>query len=184
MIGMENQLFQNKYRIKSTRLKHWDYSSSGAYYVTICTQVRKYFFGKIINGKMMLSKIGEIVEYEWKQTCEMRENVELDEYVIMPDHMHGILIICNSHRREVARNVSTMGNIMSRISPKSNSLSVIIRSFKSAVSNWCHKNNFNYFQWQSRFHEHIIRDEIELNQKRNYIINNPLKWELNKKTLC
>ena len=124
----------------------------------------------------MLSKIGEIVECEWERTCEIRENVELDEYVVMPDHFHGILIICDSHCRDVARNVST-GNIMSRISPKSNSLSAIIRSFKSAVTKKCGEHGL-YFAWQSRFHEHIIRDEIELNQKRKYIFNNPLKWAL------
>ena len=91
--------------------------------------------------------------------------------------MHGIVIICNSHCRDVAGNVSTE-NIMSQISPKSNSLSVIIRSFKSAVSNWCHKNGFEFFQWQPWFHERIIRNDRELNNKRQYTINNPLQWEL------
>ena len=87
------ELFENKYRIKSIRLPNYDYSSDGAYYITICTKNREHFFGKIINGEMVLSEIGGIVKYEWKQTGEIRKNVELDEYVIMPNHIHGILFI-------------------------------------------------------------------------------------------
>ena len=94
-LEMENQLFQNKYRIKSTRLKHWDYSSCGAYYVTICTKGREYYFGEIINRKMILSKMGEIVKNFWMEIPKHYPNVKLDECVIMPDHMHGIIMIEN-----------------------------------------------------------------------------------------
>ncbi len=185
MIGMKNQLFQNKYRIKSTRLQHWDYSSCGAYYVTICTKDREQFFGEIINGKMKLSRIGEIAEHEWKQTCEIRKNVELDEYVIMPDHMHGILFIVNAFHPvvETCRGMSLqtrtqMYNKFSR--PVSQSLSMIINHFKSAVKCWCNKNGFPNFAWQPLFHESIVQDEKHLNAVREYIINNPTKFKLDK----
>lgn len=79
---MENHLFKNKYRIKSTRLKHWDYSSCGAYYVTICTKDREYFLGEITNGKMLLSNIGQIVKKFWMEIPKHYPNVQLDEFVI------------------------------------------------------------------------------------------------------
>ena len=179
---MENQLFQNKYRIKSTRLKNWDYSSPGAYYVTICTKNREPFFGEIVNGKMMLSEIGELVKQEWKKTHEIRNNVELDEYIIMPDHVHGILFIDNSSV-ETCRGMSLQTRIRTYnkfSKPVSQSLSMIINHFKSGVKRWCNKNGFSGFVWQSRFHESIVRNEKHLNAVRKYIINNPLTFELNK----
>src|SRR3989338_9055167 len=101
---MDNLLFKNKYRIKSTRLKHWDYSSDGGYFVTICTKNRECVFGDIKNGEMELSIIGKIVSDEWIKTKNIRKNVELDEWVIMPDHFHGIVILNN-----VESNVETHG---------------------------------------------------------------------------
>ena len=181
---MENQLFQNKYRIKSTRLKHWDYSSNGAYYVTICTKDREQFFGEIINGKMKLSEIGKIVEHEWKQTCEIRKNVELDEYVIMPDHMHGILFIENAlHPVETPRRgVSTRHILNPHHNPewKPNSLGSIICQFKSICTKRIYAIGFPNFVWQTRFHESIVQNEKHLNAIRKYIINNPLKFESDK----
>ncbi len=160
----------------------WNYEADGAYFITICVKNRKCILGEIINGKMELSGIGEMVQKYWDQIPEHFGNIQLDEFVVMPNHIHGIVVINNLrcvHCRDVACNVST-GNIMSRISPKPKSLSTIIRSFKSAVSNWCHKNNFAFFQWQPRFYERIIRDENELNQIRKYIRNNPIKWDLDR----
>ena len=176
------ELFQNKYKIESTRLKDWDYSSNGAYYVTICTKHREYFFGEIINGKMALSEMGKIVEYEWKQTHEIRKNIELDEYIIMPDHFHGILII-----ETVAQNVETpQWGVSTRHIPnpyhnphwKPNSLGSIICQFKSIATKKIRAMGLNDFAWQPRFYEHIIRNEHELNIKRKYIINNPINWKL------
>ena len=130
---------------KSIRLPDWNYGSDGAYSITICVKNRKCVLGEIINGEMKLSGIGEMVQKYWDEIPEHFENIQLDEFIIMPNHLHGIVVIGDSRCRDVACNVST-GNIMSCISPKPNSLSTIIRSFKSAVSNWCHKNNFDDFQ--------------------------------------
>jgi len=86
-------LFQNKYRVESTRLKNYDYSSVGAYFITICTKNRDQLFGYINNCKMLLSPIGKIARLEWEKSFEMRRELLCDEYVIMPNHIHGIIII-------------------------------------------------------------------------------------------
>lgn len=200
------KLFQNKYRIKSARLKGWDYSNEGGYYVTICTKDRELFFGDIKNGKMILNDVGKIVQNEWLKTGEIRKNVLLDEFIVMPNHAHGIIIIRANgtakprrHVETLRRNVSTWttqknqttpnsnnhkytGKFpqMSKISPKPKSLSAIIRCYKSQVTKWCNQNNYPYFQWQSRFHDSIIRNQQSLNKIQNYIKNNPIKWELDK----
>ncbi|NEQ73377.1 MAG: hypothetical protein F6K23_10015 [Okeania sp. SIO2C9] len=102
----------------------------------------------------------------------------------MPNHLHGIIIIDSSTKepksREVKCNISTeydISRIMSEISPKAGSLSAIIRSYKSAVTNWCNSNNYSSFGWQKRFYEKIIRDDKSLENIRKYIINNPIKWK-------
>ena len=189
-----NELFKNKYRIKSIRLKDWDYSSNGAYYVTICTKNRMRFLGDIVNGKTILSPIGEIVQKYWREIPKYFQNVVLDEFVIMPDHVHGIIIIQNDRDhvnqcRDAINRVSTKmktnngkhqsGGITKNHNPMlSISLSTILRWFKGRSTCEIHKmQNQIYFQWQPRFYEHIIRHERELNTKRKYIINNPLKWQ-------
>ncbi len=178
---MDNILFKNKYRIKSTRLKDWDYSSNGGYFVTICTRNRECFFGDIENGTMELSVIGKIVSDEWIRTKQIRKNIELDEWVIMPDHFHGIVIINNDY---IGCNVETHGHASlqtkhtNTFGPQSKNLSAIIRGFKGTTTKQIHLAGFYDFAWQPRFNEHIIRNEKELNRIRTYIRNNPLKWEL------
>ena len=88
-----SEKYQNKYRIASARLQHWDYSWNGAYFVTICTKDRKYFFGEIVNGVMDLSKIGVIADILWYEIKNHAGNIELGEYVVMPNHVHGIIIL-------------------------------------------------------------------------------------------
>ena len=180
---MENQLFQNKYRIKSTRLKHWDYSSPGAYFITICTKNRELFFGEIVYGKIKLSQIGKIVKNFWMEIPKHYPNVNLDEFVLMPDHVHGLIFIGNSfsvvetcHGMSLQTRMRTY-NKFSKPVPKS--LSMIINHFKSAVKRWCNKNDFPDFAWQIGFHESIVRNEKHLYAIRKYIINNPLEFELN-----
>ena len=180
---MDNVLFKNKYRIKSTRLKHWDYSSNGRYYITICTKNREYSLGNIKNGEMKLSVVGKIVSNEWIRTKQIRQNVVLDEWVIMPNHFHGIVIIDNDY---VECNVETHGHASlqtehaNKFGPQSKNLSAIIRGFKGATTKQIHLTGFHDFAWQPRFHEHIIRNEKGLNRIRTYIKNNPLQWELGK----
>jgi len=129
-------LFKNKYRIESTRLKGWDYSSAGMYFVTICTRNRECLFGDVVNGEMHLSRIGEIVAEEWQNTPQVRPYVELDEWIVMPNHIHGIIVITDAvetFRRNVSitqtfhRNVSTTNP--SRLKPRS--IGSIIGQIKS-----------------------------------------------------
>lgn len=178
-----SDLFNEKYRIESIRLSNWDYASDGYYFVTICTNDRINYFGQIINNKFCVSIIGEIVLEEWLKTDQKRKNVILDEYIIMPNHFHGIVILEKSLcyvgmpvetlRATSLRTENEKSEVFSQISPKSGSLSAIIRAFKSSVSKRCHENGFE-FEWQERYYERIIRDENELYRIRKYIRLNVL----------
>lgn len=195
--------YLNKYRIPSARLSNWDYGQSGLYFITICTHKRIRFFGKIDNPivetrciaslpKIHLSEIGKIVEYEWLNTFELRRdmNLYMGEFVVMPDHFHAIIGIGENayntpNRRDAMRGCGGNGDAMHRVSARdyknqfgfqSKNLASIIRGFKSAVKMGARKIHPD-FEWQSRFHDHIIRDDLALNNISKYIIENPLKWK-------
>jgi REP element-mobilizing transposase RayT len=181
-------LFKNKYRIESTRLKGWDYRNPGYYFVTICTKNRDYHFGHIVNGEMHLSAIGEIAAQCWQEIPNHHTNVELDEFMIMPNHVHSIVVICNPVVAVETLHATSLPpppaeSKMSEISPKAGSLGAIIRSYKSAVTRLCGLQGFTEFAWQTRYHDHIIRNENSLHQIRQYIRNNPAKWELDRENL-
>lgn len=170
-------LFQNKYRVESARLQGYDYGSPGAYFVTINTKTRMHWFGDVADGGMNRNDVGNIVQKCWLAIPTHHLNVELDEFVVMPDHVHGIITITKQFERDVARNVSPQHHKYQQIpSPQSGSLPTIVRSFKSAVSNEIHRTGRANFAWQPRYYDHIVRDEDDLNRIREYIINNPLMW--------
>ncbi|MBS1250527.1 MAG: hypothetical protein MAG431_02121 [Chloroflexi bacterium] len=182
--------YKNKYRIKSTRLPDWDYTSPGWYFVTICTKGRQLFFGQVIDGEMHLSPIGKIVAEEWQKTEAIRENVTLDEWVIMPNHLHGIIMIHERDPRSVEtsrRGVSTDRGSSTEQgdSPttkaiqhwKPGSLGAIIGQIKSVCTKRIWAAGYDEFGWQSRFYDHIIRDQASLDRIRAYIRNNPKEWE-------
>lgn len=158
---------------KITRLKDYDYANPNWYYVTICTMERKYLFSKVKSNNVELNELGNIVESCW---CEIPKHfvfVKLDYYIIMPNHIHGILII---EGRDMACHVPT---IRSFGKPIPASLSTIIGSFKASVTRKFNLNKEEKIKiWQSRFYEHIIRNEIDLFNIRKYIQNNPKKWEM------
>jgi len=171
--------FGNKYRIESSRLKDWDYSIPWWYYVTICTKHFRNWFGDVKDGQKILNDLGKIVEEEWLRTKDIRSNVELDYYVIMPNHFHGNIIIMDveTSRRDVSKeNETGQRPVSTQLKP--NSLGSIIGQFKSICTKRIHKLGYLQFQWQPRFYDHIIRNENDLRRIRNYIQNNPLKWEL------
>jgi putative transposase len=132
----------------------------------------------------------KIANQFWLEIPQHSKYTHLDQYIMMPNHLHGIIVIDNPNnpctdikpRRNVQLVVPTSNNddnlpaIMSELSPQSNSLSVIIRSYKSAVTRWCRQNGYDHFAWQSRFYEHIIRHDGSLDIIREYILNNPVKW--------
>ena len=178
-------IFQNKYRIESARYRGWDYSWNAMYFVTINTQKRGCFFGDICNRNMVLSGIGKIAQKFWLEIPIHFPFVKLDEFIIMPNHVHGIIVIDNGDKamcRDVAmqrlykRGLNNYINqFMSNISPSAGSLSTIVRSYKSAVKKFATINNIN-FSWQPRYHEHIIRNEYSLEKIRCYIRNNQYVW--------
>ncbi len=161
---------------KSIRLKEFDYSSAGAYFVTICTHDRECLFGTVADEKIVLNDIGRIVENEWLQTAEIRDNVFTDAYIIMPNHVHGILFI------EEMANVGATGPVAPTNKPKSlqpNTLGSIIGQFKSVVTKKIRQSGRINFKWQRGFYDRVIRNDDELNRIREYIIYNPLKWHEN-----
>lgn len=167
-------LFKNKYRIESTRLKGWDYSSPGAYFVTIVTKNHACYFGNVENGDMHLNELGEIAKQCFEKIPEHFPFVSLDVFVIMPNHVHGIIII--NDRVETQNFASIPPSSDNRFGPQSKNLASIVRGYKIGVTKYAKKNNIP-FQWQSRYYDHIIRDEKSLNNIRQYIIQNPLNWQ-------
>ncbi|MFW0716996.1 transposase [Pedobacter sp. N23S346] len=183
--------YQNKYRIPSARLQNWDYSRDGKYFITICTKDRLHHFGKIINGEMILSNIGVIANLMWYEIKNHHKNIELGEFIVMPNHMHGIIILDNNANfdKEVQTEhaLSLAPSTPPAKSPGQqrfqnqgkNTVSSIIGSYKSAVTKYCNRLGFE-FGWQTRFYDHIIRDGRAFENISNYIINNPEKWDIDK----
>ena len=198
------QRFKNKYRVESHRMPGWDYSGNGYYFITLVTQNRECNLGEIINEKMILSDFGKIVDTEWEKSFEIRNELFCDEYIIMPNHLHAIVIIKKSKNDDDLNiihgmnntngshdsNVETHGRASLQNQPfyrKPKSLSSFIGGFKSIVNtkidNFIDDNNLdipkynrNHHFFQQNYYDHIIRDENEYNRISQYIINNPIKW--------
>ena len=146
------------------RLKDYDYSQQGTYFITICIRDRKKMFGEIIEDAMHLSAIGEAAQYLWKDIPNRFTGVELDLYVFMPNHFHGLVTFIDSpspHNTESAR-----------------SLSQVVRTFKALTSRYVHGAGVTDFQWQQKHWDSVIRNQRHLDTIRQYIVNNPAKWTL------
>ena len=145
------------YHRQSIRLKDYDYSSIGYYYITLCTNNRLNILGHIENNTVKLSSLGELAQKEWVNLTNRYKNIVLDEYIIMPNHIHGIIAI--EHKSNI-------------------SIGDIICGYKSVTTRKYNKaNNCNgTILWQRNYYEHIIRNEKELYKIQQYIIYNPLKW--------
>ncbi len=197
---MSGKKFRGKYRIDSARMKNYDYSRNGAYFVTIVTKNRENYFGEIVDKKMQLFEMGKIAEKFWHEIPQHFPFVKLDAFVVMPNHVHGIIWIDNDERinngmymdgtrmdgtrRDAINRVSTTGEKQNGgITGKNNpmfhkNLSRIIRWYKGRCTFEINKLEKYYgFAWQSRFHDHIIRDETAITKIREYIILNPELWE-------
>jgi len=186
MQNSRSQKFRNKYRIKSIRLQNWDYGWNAAYFVTICTHRRLFHFGDVTDGIMGLSHIGCLAWRFWYEIPYHFPFVNLGAFVVMPNHVHGIVVIdksndgCNGtgggavETRHCLVSIKTIGQNRCRNQGK-NTLSSIIGSYKSVVSKYAHKINPD-FAWQSRFYENIIRDDRSYDRISNYIDDNPLRW--------
>ncbi len=170
--------YLNKYRVESHRKKGFDYSSKGGYLITICTQNRTPFFGNIINGEMILSEIGKLAHQFWAEIPQHFPFTFLANFVIMPDHIHGIIFI----EKKLEAKIETQKEVfflknekMAAISPKTGTISTIIRSYKSAVTKFSRQNDPN-FSWQANYHDAIICDKNSFENMQRYIENNPKNW--------
>ena len=166
---------------KPNRLKNYDYSNSGWYYITICTKDPKKYFGRIENGKMVLNRIGNIVDEFWNKIETLHQNIDLDYYVIMPNHIHGIIIINDVLKGQPQLKYKNVGNAKFAIPTDRTKmeLSKLIQQFKRAVSLRVKTINPNsIFKWQHSFYDRIIRNQNELFNIRKYIQQNPLKLSL------
>ena len=187
----------NKHHRRSIRLKGFDYTREGAYFVTICTQNQACLFGEIVNRQMRLNDVGEVADICWRAIPEHFPRVVLDAFVIMPNHVHGIIWIGPENRANVgAKNVDTSDNVGAKIfSPlppqpplpsqrgasafrsPSKTVGSIVRGFKIGVTKWVRSNKNFYTVWQRNYYEHIIRNNTGLNRIRKYIADNPARWD-------
>ena len=172
--------FRDRYRVESARLPGWDYRAAGWYFVTVCAKDHIPFFGHVADGEMILSPTGEIVVEEWRRTPEVRPNVVLDEWIVMPNHLHGIIVIVDTPQpvETPRRGVSTTrwDDFITGQRLRAGSLGAIVGQIKSVCTKRIWAAGYTDFAWQSRFHDHIIRDEGALRQIRRYIVNNPRTW--------
>ncbi len=156
---------------KKTRLQNYDYSQNGMYFITICTKDKKCFFGEIVNDKMVLNNFGKIVKNIWLELPSHNNNISIDEFIIMPNHIHGIIEIINVGDRHVC----PLHLRHTQILPK------VVGGFKAAITK---KFNQlfpeNNFKWQRSFYDHIIRKDESLNKIREYIMINPQQWHKDK----
>ena len=166
---------------QSMRLSNYDYSAPGYYFVTICTSNMRCRFGKIANVEICLSDAGLIAQQCWMEIPVHYPCTKLDEFIVMPNHIHGIIIIDNNQRNVrvqnsepvQAQNFEPVHNKYQYIIPRS--LGCIIRGFKIGVTQRCRQYAHFDFQWKRNYHDHVIRNEHSLHRIRKYIQNNPHK---------
>ena len=158
---------------RSIRLQGYDYRRNGAYFVTICAHNRVPLFGEIINGEMRLNEAGRIAQRLWNELSQHFSHVDTDAFVVMPNHVHGIIVIEDTHVG--ARHASPLHR--SHKSPRA-ALGTIVGSYKSAVTKQVNRELGapGIPVWQRNYYEHIIRNEASLHDIRNYIIHNPVQW--------
>jgi len=174
--------YKNRFQKGSRRLQGYDYSNEGVYFVTICTHERQHFFGTIENNKMTLSHAGKIIYDNWLNTPAIRKSmdIQLDEYQVMPNHFHALIIIGNPMLPSKDKRLPSTNSVPNKFAPQYQNLSSIIRGFKAACTTQIHGLGMDEFKWQSRFHDHIVRDQESWETIRNYIIDNPRRWKEDK----
>lgn len=196
----------NIHHRRSIRLKGYDYSQQGLYFITLCVQNRVCLFGEIENGIMVLNAFGKIAHHEWMQTAAIRKNVSLHAFVVMPNHFHAIIEICPGGRGELhSPELDTpeirssqlrssqldlpeirlpefdsppqsVGEFNSPLRGPSGTVGAIVRGYKSAVTKQLKTMCFDGVLWQRNYWERIIRDEGEYERITTYIENNPMNW--------
>ena len=196
--------FQGKYRISSARAPWWNYGANASYFITICTQNKLNFFGNVSDGFLALSDIGNIAYNCWNEIPKHFPFVELGEFVIMPNHVHGIVIInktvdgaalVGGAAQVETQNIASLRTPqtpqtqrirqttpqqpINKFGPQSQNLASIVRGYKAGVTKTARIINPD-FCWQPRYHDHIIRDNNEYSRIAEYIVNNPVNWHKDK----
>jgi len=179
---------------RTLRLRGYDYSRAGAYFVTICTANREYRFGEIDDGAMKLNDAGQAVNRCWNDIPNHFPHATLDEFLFMPNHINGIVFINNTPHTVGTKNFSSPKNVSRAkgfsplpLSPHSSpslpqgtskTIGSIVRGFKIGVTKWIRQHTSIHDVWQRNYWEHVIRNDTELDETRQYIQNNPKQWEL------
>jgi putative transposase len=174
---MEDDKYQNKYRTSSFRKPNWDYGSHGLYFVTICTHERIHYFGKMDDESSTFTETQSIVSLRetpiaavtrenWLSIPQYHPYIELDDFVIMPNHLHGIMFI--NRPDKISWEINKFGS-------QSQNLGSVIRGYKASVTTYARVNDIE-FKWQSKFHDRVIRDGKEYQNIKSYIADNPARW--------
>jgi putative transposase len=160
---------------RSIRLQGYDYTSAGVYFITIVTQDRKCLFGDVVNGQFRSNDWGQIVQDEWDRSALVRREIELDGFITMPNHVHAIIVIPGAMGRATGRSPLQSG-------PAKRSLGAFVGGFKPAVTKRIKelRGSLDTPIWQRNYFEHIIRNEESLNRIRQYIFDNPVRWEFDR----
>jgi len=168
---------------RSIRPRGYDYAQNGAYFVTVCTHAHACLFGAVENGAVSLSALGAVIERLWEKLAVPAAGVFLDEFVVMPNHFHGIIVIGRTAspskvadpRVAAVRSAALSGTVPG-------SFPAIVQTFKSVSTRRAHGMGLNaaLLLWQRNYYEHVIRDEPELTRIRHYIVENPMRWELDR----
>ncbi len=163
---------------RSIRLPAFDYRSHGAYFITFCTRERRKLLARIVDDRSELSTIGQIALDEWRRTAELRPNVTLDEFIVTPNHVHGIIWLSRPAVVGAQRAAPLRSRSRQTFAVVPGSLGAIVRAFKPATTKRLNELNGTpaHQLWQRNYYERIIRDERELNRAREYIHANPQQW--------
>jgi len=183
--------FQNRYRIESHRKPGWNYADAGDYYITICIENMQCILGVVKDAKMKLNDFGKIVQAELVKSIDIREELQLGEFVVMPNHIHAIIILNGNVDTAETHGCASVRNDVQMPYRRPKSISSFVAGFKSAVISAVDDfideqaldipkyNRRNKF-WQSNYYDHIIRNQPEYDRIAKYIGDNPQKWDRDK----
>lgn len=164
---------------RSLRLRHYDYAQAGAYFITVCTRDRRCLFGDIVDGAMVSNDIGEVAQGAWENIPVHFPHVETDAWTVMPNHVHGVIVIIRPNVAEPPIGGTTHASPLHHRSglPK-RSIEAIVGAYKSAVSKRINalRGRPGAPVWQRNYYEHVIRNEADLHRIRQYIAGNPARW--------
>jgi len=174
---MDTELYHDRYRIATARLRGYDYGQNGAYFVTICTQDRVRYFGEMEIPaqdwnpvRLRPTPLANVAAACWQQIPVRFPFVALDAFVVMPDHIHGLLLI------DKPTETTPLLYYENRFAPQNDNLAAILRGYKAGVTSQARQAGLA-FQWQPRFHDRVVRNGLEMERIRKYILDNPTRWQ-------